>query len=56
MKVGDLVRIKRQFAGPHDPAGYGVIIKSLATHARIMFEGVVVPRHKSIIEVVCESR
>jgi hypothetical protein len=56
MKAGDLVRIKRQFIGAHDPVGYGVVIEKLATHVSIMFEGIMVPRHKSMIEVVCESQ
>ena len=56
MKVGDLVRIKRQFLGPHDPVEYGVVIEQKTGHVNIVFSGVVVPRHKSMIEVICESR
>ena len=56
MKVGDLVRIKRQFLGPHDPVECGVVIEKKTGHVNIAFDGVVVPRHHSMIEVINESR
>ena len=59
MKVGDLVKIKADLYGPNDPPGPGIIIEALGTTVKVMFPhnmGLQLPRHKSILEVINESR
>ena len=58
MKVGDLVKIKADLYGPNDPPGPGIIIEVLGTTVKAMFPhaNLQLPRHKSILEVINESR
>ncbi len=58
MKVGDLVRLNREFFGGDPPADIGLIVRQLIPRRGNMFlilwnDGQVEPFHEEDLEVVC---
>jgi len=58
VKVGDLVKIVADLYGPNDPPGPGIIVEMRGSCAYVVFDhaSLQLPRHKSILEVISESR
>ncbi len=58
MRVGDLVRLNREFFGGDPPADIGLIVRQLVPRRGNMFlilwnDGEVEPFHEDDLEVVC---